>query len=1139
MLSDTEDVKPSLSPSSSIGSQELCIPPLVHSNVLLPLVLKHLRGDDDRTGPSSIRTSKTYAAAWEESSRRWRSAFDVWRKIVDCDALFLALLLHSGCLWSVDYDCLFDSFQCLLAEEVRRSKRGPSHAGERFSPEVEMATWGGAMSALRCDYPFDTWALRVIHFLHLVEIFELDSEEEHVASETRGSSATRSFGSSESRKRDTHEVMETRSKDALKGMKPNAAGKNFHDSEEFFPPSCWSALDCEYDSTPTSQRAGEGGRGGESSEGPQWWGLTAFSSNEPAVQRTARDLVDEWFHLMAHPSLSGTKEEVACGSGSAQRMEDRKNCGNRDLWLASAIKFAVFVDGVESSFIENVSVTAIAARQGMDWATSMVEILNRSIPSTFLCLLEQEVVPMREKTGSDAPYAAKPSSCEVPLCLPPLSLLVPFHLFGKGSVVSALSSPRMRSTWDSLQACLSGPSTGVSARVSQLSFSTLRHPRAKRVSFSGYRSVRQGLKSKESTVVKKRVSAAEEEQEMKELIGNERAKGIWMEGLTFASNGFIVQHPLKFERASKEVGNAGECGLGLRFHRPAAPTAPRASLDSVRYTSGKRVPLSSAQQSHARGSASVSRAAQEWWSVPAAEIPMLRLERAAGSMSAHRGQDRDALAHQDDDAMIAQGSLIPRVLLLKPIMNKRKEFGDSTSPAAGVKKKRRGDGGLSPCSLVFPYLLLYQEVSCGYRSTDRKIDWFKKQHGVEVETAGASRAERSQARRSSLAFSLYRRGTTAGTSSSSAGSVEDLAAWVQCESQDPLLHLVHALFRVARRLLSLRGIAVQKVEKSSESPRFYGKQHPLSASTAASTTFQWGSFENEDAELVGLSLISSSFALLATVLATAGGLIRGMFQGNSVRNSSNGSPFRLTTASPTLLSQMTAFLTDVCCVVPSLSHSVSQIRLRALFRGALFGLALHTHPHLDGMLVAVGWVARLVRRDGVAAAQRCRAKAEVPSAVEDGFHDFSWIRLLSSVVASPNGVTERKVSEESDSDENWLSYCLPPTFLKLLSKAKRECGILIEESSERSGEKSSIANAAPMNPSSSRIRLKLFQPVSSDRPSLSAQGADVAEIGSRKELVAEVASAPRKEDGFQSIPFFPSEAVVRYYLQPPLVELGD
>ncbi|EPY17135.1 hypothetical protein STCU_10806 [Strigomonas culicis] len=170
-----------------------------------------------------------------DSLRRWLHVLRVWRKVIHQDILLLVLLFHSGSIWSCDYDALWRARTRLCAARVadgddglgvlkqkkqppvkveaaadapeeaegdgeapaqasgakrryrRRAKRtyysqgshpgspggGPPQTAAGARARDERAEHTNVFLQLFQQYESDVFALNVLHFLHLVELFEV------------------------------------------------------------------------------------------------------------------------------------------------------------------------------------------------------------------------------------------------------------------------------------------------------------------------------------------------------------------------------------------------------------------------------------------------------------------------------------------------------------------------------------------------------------------------------------------------------------------------------------------------------------------------------------------------------------------------------------------------------------------------------------------------------------------------------------------------------------------------------------------------------------------------------------------------------------------------------------------------------
>lgn len=225
-------------------STSLCSPSPASSDLLLSSILEHLCGPRSEEGNIVSWTSENI----EQSGDRWRTVFTVWRKVLDCDALFLALLLHSGCMWSVNYDYFFQIFW----SRIERTIRVLLEAREKAEEETD-STPSSADLTLLCievlesmkeDYPFDSFALLLLHFLCLVEVFSVPFTSTAVYSLPCESSLPL-FSSFSFHHNHLHDLCRTCTSlnascggGATPASRREEAEECFHTSDEFFFPDC-------------------------------------------------------------------------------------------------------------------------------------------------------------------------------------------------------------------------------------------------------------------------------------------------------------------------------------------------------------------------------------------------------------------------------------------------------------------------------------------------------------------------------------------------------------------------------------------------------------------------------------------------------------------------------------------------------------------------------------------------------------------------------------------------------------------------------------------------------------------------------------------------------------------------------------
>lgn len=176
---------------------------------LLPSLGSFLAADP---APSTLTntSASTYADAHSlpydvvfASYTRWRRCLMVCRRVVGNDVLFLALLLHAGCLWSPDYAALHAAkasdesaakgHTSTSARRAMRSKATPAAAarrrGKRASTPAEkfaahtarvaqaQAAAAAAHAQLTAVCPASVFALHVLHFLRIEEVYAVPATE--------------------------------------------------------------------------------------------------------------------------------------------------------------------------------------------------------------------------------------------------------------------------------------------------------------------------------------------------------------------------------------------------------------------------------------------------------------------------------------------------------------------------------------------------------------------------------------------------------------------------------------------------------------------------------------------------------------------------------------------------------------------------------------------------------------------------------------------------------------------------------------------------------------------------------------------------------------------------------------------------
>lgn len=215
----------------------LCGPSLASPDILLSSVLQYLSPNIGEGKETPFTTEDV-----KQSEQRWRTAFVVWRKVLDCDALFLALLLHSGCLWSVNYPSLFLIFQYRMQKMAEVLSEGEGEDGEEDAyPALEVHLFPLCVKVLQSmkeDYPFDMFTLVLLHFLSVVEVFSLPSSDNTPHSPPPHNPSL-FFASSFSFSTSTSVLDPLPStRKAAKALREETNEERFHTSEEFFFPAC-------------------------------------------------------------------------------------------------------------------------------------------------------------------------------------------------------------------------------------------------------------------------------------------------------------------------------------------------------------------------------------------------------------------------------------------------------------------------------------------------------------------------------------------------------------------------------------------------------------------------------------------------------------------------------------------------------------------------------------------------------------------------------------------------------------------------------------------------------------------------------------------------------------------------------------
>lgn len=236
----------------SVSLDPLCFSAPASSDLLFPALLQHLQvasGDDEKP----LTRDEVL-----ESTHRWRSAFIVWRKVLDCDVLFLGILLHSGCVWSPKFDYLYPVFHYRIYHMAVALREGSEvdlghDSGLAHLPSLCLKV----LNSMQEDYSFDVFALLLLHFLCIVEVFSLPSSTNTVCTFPYGTGLPLYATSSSVKCSDRQEEVAS-----LSSFSPSTGCsfttgdedheeevERFHSSEDFFFPAClktassvWSAI---------------------------------------------------------------------------------------------------------------------------------------------------------------------------------------------------------------------------------------------------------------------------------------------------------------------------------------------------------------------------------------------------------------------------------------------------------------------------------------------------------------------------------------------------------------------------------------------------------------------------------------------------------------------------------------------------------------------------------------------------------------------------------------------------------------------------------------------------------------------------------------------------------------------------------
>ncbi|KPI83351.1 hypothetical protein ABL78_7619 [Leptomonas seymouri] len=177
--------------------------------------------------PSTGNPCESFSQAQSvaDSYERWRRCIEVWRRLIGQDVVFLSLLLHSGCLWSPDYAAIGAAKQKIAQTRThtrastrdatrrtaaslpdggttgkRKGKRG-QHAAAEAAVHAARAAHAAAAEAhekLTRACPASMWALHVLHFLRLEEVYAVPSSACVGDGEAAAANKNRDWGEAES-----------------------------------------------------------------------------------------------------------------------------------------------------------------------------------------------------------------------------------------------------------------------------------------------------------------------------------------------------------------------------------------------------------------------------------------------------------------------------------------------------------------------------------------------------------------------------------------------------------------------------------------------------------------------------------------------------------------------------------------------------------------------------------------------------------------------------------------------------------------------------------------------------------------------------------------------------------------------------
>lgn len=281
----------------NVSLTSLCSSPPASSDLLFPALLQHLRVAREDDEKPLTRDEVV------ESKHRWRSAFVVWRKVLDCDVFFLGMLLHSGCVWSPKFDYLYRVFHYRMYQIVAALREDNEEDLTHDSGLAHLPSLcSKVLNSMQEDYPFDVFALLILHFLCIVEVFSLPSSTNSLFASPYDTALPLDAPSSAMKAGDRQEGAAS-----LFPLSPSTGcsftvgaedqeedGESFHSSEDFFFPACLKVASSA-------------------------WSATFSSSSESASANRAPKPV-------CSSSLSWlSRSSSPCAAASAQRNERRED----------------------------------------------------------------------------------------------------------------------------------------------------------------------------------------------------------------------------------------------------------------------------------------------------------------------------------------------------------------------------------------------------------------------------------------------------------------------------------------------------------------------------------------------------------------------------------------------------------------------------------------------------------------------------------------------------------------------------------------------------------------------------------------------------------------------------------------------